>query len=696
MADVKFSQFTVGNEMMVGDIPVGLRPSSPTLNFQFNFPGAGIRDAGGNYLFEYATSGLLSVNHLKLINALTTVAPIVTVDGTDTNIDLAITPKGTGALVLDHLRWPIADGAPNTFLFTDGSGNLAFGTPPVTGLSFAPIGSTPNAEGASISAGVITLQPADASFGGLVTTTTQTIAGLKTFNTGITVSGGNITLGADSFVYTIDIGTGTGSGTAINIGTGSVTELITIGNLSGATALSQFVGSGGWTVDGQGGSSFSIGASITTGAISIGGVSQTGAITLGNSNAASIVNIAHGTGPTTLNIADNTSGGSVNVLTNAITATFSVGGSAGTGLITLGSSTGTNTVNLATGTGTGIINIGTGAGNPKTINIATANVANVVAIGSLGTSTSLIGSVTATNIIEGYTTTVTAGATTTLTVFSTYQQFFTGTTTQTVLMPVASTLILGQSYYIVNNSTGSITIESSGGNLIQTMVSGTFAILTCILTSGTTAASWNVEYVFNGGTGSVNPSTQNNLGYYATTGATISGLATANSASLVTSSAGAPSWLTLTSGQIIIGSTGATPVAATLTAGNGIAIANTAGAITISTIDVANTWIVVTGTTQAMAVNTGYVSNNASLVTLTLPATAAVGSIIQIQGLGAGGWKIAQNASQLIHIGSQVTTTGVTGFLSSTNQYDSLTLLCVVANTTWCVLGAAQGNITFN
>jgi|SRR5277367_150685 len=171
---------------------------------------------------------------------------------------------------------------------------------------------------------------------------------------------------------------------------------------------------------------------------------------------------------------------------------------------------------------------------------------------------------------------------------------------------------------------------------------------------------------------------------------------TTASASLVTNSSGVIAWAAMTNGQLIIGNTSGTPTAATLTAGSGISITNGTGSITIATTDVANNWTVVTGTTQAMAVNSGYISNNAGLVTLTLPSTAAVGSIIQMQGLGAGGWQIAQNASQLIHIGSSVTTTGTGGYLASTNQYDSLTLLCVVANTTWTVLGGPQGNITYN
>jgi len=102
----------------------------------------------------------------------------------------------------------------------------------------------------------------------------------------------------------------------------------------------------------------------------------------------------------------------------------------------------------------------------------------------------------------------------------------------------------------------------------------------------------------------------------------------------------------------------------------------------------------VTTTTQAMAVNTNYLANNAALVTLTLPTTAAQGTLMSVAGFGAGGWLIAQNSGQSIHLGSSQTTVGAGGSLASSNQFDSITLLCAVANTTWVVQCAPQGNIT--
>ena len=92
--------------------------------------------------------------------------------------------------------------------------------------------------------------------------------------------------------------------------------------------------------------------------------------------------------------------------------------------------------------------------------------------------------------LMGYTSTVTAAGTTTLTNTSSYYQQFTGSTTQTVVLPVTSTLITGWTFHIVNNSTGNLTVNSSGGNLVIIVIPGTTAMVTCIGTALTTAADW--------------------------------------------------------------------------------------------------------------------------------------------------------------------------------------------------------------
>lgn len=105
------------------------------------------------------------------------------------------------------------------------------------------------------------------------------------------------------------------------------------------------------------------------------------------------------------------------------------------------------------------------------------------------------------------------------------------------------------------------------------------------------------------------------------------------------------------------------------------------------------TWTEVTGTSQSAAINNGYITNNAGLVTVTLPSTAAVGSIVEVGGKGAGLWKVAQNASGQIHFGNQNTTSGTGGSIAATNRYDAVRLICIVANNEWVVLSSV-GNIT--
>lgn len=124
--DKKFDQFTLGGEMQVGDKPVGLRTSSLTKNFIWDFPGTGIKDSNGNYLFKYATVGASAVNYPKLTNSVTLQAVIYGADGSDANIDVSLQPKGSGKLILDQLNWPTADGIANSFMYTDGAGNLGF------------------------------------------------------------------------------------------------------------------------------------------------------------------------------------------------------------------------------------------------------------------------------------------------------------------------------------------------------------------------------------------------------------------------------------------------------------------------------------------------------------------------------------------------------------------------------------------
>lgn len=149
-----------------------------------------------------------------------------------------------------------------------------------------------------------------------------------------------------------------------------------------------------------------------------------------------------------------------------------------------------------------------------------------------------------------------------------------------------------------------------------------------------------------------------------------------------------------TNGQVLIAAGSADPAFASITSTGGT-ITFTPGANTLNmeTVGGGVPWVDVTGPTQLMVANNGYIADDGALVTFTLPATAAQGTVLKVAGYGAGGWTIVQGTGQSIKFGV-VTTTTTSGSLSSTNRYDQLDLLCVVADTTW-VVRSVIGNITY-
>jgi hypothetical protein len=108
-------------ELTAGDIPIALvlyTGASGTMEFQYfttakDENSLTIAHNGGGT--TYTESGRITgdTNSIDIVSTIT-------------NADINITPNGNGKVVLDGLNWPIADGAANTLLKTDGAAGLSF------------------------------------------------------------------------------------------------------------------------------------------------------------------------------------------------------------------------------------------------------------------------------------------------------------------------------------------------------------------------------------------------------------------------------------------------------------------------------------------------------------------------------------------------------------------------------------------
>ena len=109
------------------------------------------------------------------------------------------------------------------------------------------------------------------------------------------------------------------------------------------------------------------------------------------------------------------------------------------------------------------------------------------------------GNAFANSFTPGWTSTTTAAGTTTLTVASTYYQRFVGSTTQTLVLPDATTVSKGQGFIVDNDSTGSLALQTNGGGSLGSVVPGMAAFVFCEDNS-TTVGSWS-GYMFVPGGG---------------------------------------------------------------------------------------------------------------------------------------------------------------------------------------------------
>ncbi len=129
-----------------------------------------------------------------------------------------------------------------------------------------------------------------------------------------------------------------------------------------------------------------------------------------------------------------------------------------------------------------------------------------------------------------------------------------------------------------------------------------------------------------------------------------------------------------TNGQLVIGSTGLTPVLATLTAGTGVSISNGAGTITISSSGTETFTYTLVNTTPYVVLTTDEylgVDSSGGIRTVQLPAAPSTGRVFYIKDRTGSA---ATNNITVTVVGGAVTIDGSTTFVMNT-AYESASVI---------------------
>jgi len=262
---------------------------------------------------------------------------------------------------------------------------------------------------------------------------------------------------------------------------------------------------------------------------------------------------------------------------------------------------------------------------PTAVSVSTSASAGAVALRDANAN------LTVNSIIENSATTATAAGTTTLIASSPSFQQFTGTTTQTVVMPNATTMVQGQSFTITNRSTGTVTVEANGATVLQAMVGSTQAVYTLISNSGS-AGTWDVAYTGASSPGTVTSVSVSNgngfTGSVATAtstpaisiGTSITGLLKGNGTAISAATSGTD-YAPATSGSSILSGNGSGGFSL-VTIGPGLLFSGG----TISTNTSVPYWYAFGDTTAAVTFPAGSAYTLASMPTISVVAgTSAIG-----------------------------------------------------------------------
>lgn len=631
MANIKWSAFTDGGEMQVNDQTVGLRAGD---NYRFNFPGTGIKDSSGNYLVGWLSVGAAAVNYLQISNSATGNAPFIAPNGTDANITLLLKSKGNGDITLTPSGTGVINASTTLLLST---------STPTLALQAASKGYVDS---------VIPSYPITLALGG-------TSAALVASNGGIFYS--TATAGA--------ILAGTSTANQVLLSGSSSAPSWSTATYPATTTINQLLYSGAANVI----------SGLTT--------ANNGLLVTSNTGVPSILATSGVTG----NMLRSNAAAAPSWSTAIFADTYAVN-------TILYASSSNSVSGLATANNGVLI---TSAGGVPSIGstLPSAVQSNITQVGTISSGTwngSIIGSMYGGTGVNNGGSTLTLGGN--LITSGAFASTFTMTGATNVTFPTSGTLattsqIPAFPLSLANGGTNANLTAANGGivysNASALAILAPTSTATQVLMSGSnTTPAWSTATFASTYAASTL--------LYSNGANTVTGLATANSAVLTTSSTGIPAWSsTMTNGQIIIGSTGATPTAATLTAGSGINITNAAGSITITSTGGGLIVATISGTTQSAAVNTKYYALNSAQTTLTLPTTFAVGDVVALIGSTANtsGWIVNANTGKTIRVNNTTTSAGGT-VTSAATAGQTIYLECDVANTSWVMSSTTSVTLT--
>lgn len=568
-----------------------------------------------------------------------------------------------------------------------------------TGGESITIGNLTGSTGVVINSGTLHMNLISASNSNIIIDAGNGLTLDSVVNLSVNSSGGDILIGNQNDSHNIEIGNSTSN------------RVVTLGSSSGTSQTVIQAGANGLSVLAQGP------ATIATNGYGMSFNTDGSQITIVDDSTDTAVSIGSGVGGSEIDIHAGSDGLSLVAYNNGNAALTSFNGGVtltavtsdislvadnhvsinpGTGLIVQTFTTTGALVSDASGNITdadastaGFVLTSNGSGSVPTFQSITAEGAITEVDGNSGSATPTAGVLT----ISGDGTVVsTSGSGSTLSISSTAARVFHSSSGDATSSSNAITVV------------GSVGISTSASGSTLT-ITGTATSITLAGNSGSiSGASFTLS-----GSGVISSAASGSTVSFTSTAANVihtgSGDATASSnAFTVTgtgpmSTSGSGSTVTIATSAANVIHTGAGDATAssnafTIAGGTGISTSGSGSTVTITATSSGFPWSNVTGGTQAMAVNHGYVDNGSGTPTVyTLPASAAVGDLVAVQGAGAGLWQIAQNSGQTIHFNAVASTTGATGTVSSTSQFDVIFLICITANTDWAV-NQSVGNLS--